>query len=250
MSSENVKSLDKAFQILECISRKNGQITLHELYQQTSIPKGTLLRIIETLINWDYLKQDIQTGSYELGIRFLVFGGIVQQNISLRNLAYPVMRELSRELGETVNLNIVEKGERVCIEVIEPEADIRHFVSIGHRSKLYRGSTGKVLLAHLSEKEMEKSILVAVEDGVVDTHALREELKKIKERGYAITEGERIKETFAVSAPVFNHKNVMVAGLTVSGPIHRLTHERKPDIIAGVIVAARKISNGLGSAIT
>jgi IclR family transcriptional regulator, KDG regulon repressor len=246
MAVENVKSINRALQILECISKMNGGITLHELYKQTSIPKSTLKRIIETLITWDYLKQDYQTSSYELGIKFLVFAGVVQQNINLRNLAFPIMKALSKELRETVNLNIVEKGERVCIEVVEPETDIRHFVSIGHRSELYRGSTGKILLAHLSEKEVEKAILKAVEDKRIDANQLREELKEIKQTGYAVTEGERIIESFAVSAPIFDHKNEMAAGLTVSGPIHRFTKERKPDVIAGVVVAARNISNKLG----
>lgn len=245
MASENVKSLDKALTILEVIAEIGGEATLHQLHLKTGIPKSTLKRILETLIQREYVNQIEGSGLYQLGVKVLVLGGVYQRHMNVRSIAFPHMKKLSKELNETVNLNFVDNGERVCVEVVEPMRDIRHFVSIGHRSELYRGSTGKVLLAFLSEHIRERTMAKAAQEGI-PSKKLRQELQEIRENGFAVTTGERVPESFAVSAPIFNRDGEMTAGLTVSGPIQRLTAERKPEIIASVIVAAKEISRQLG----
>ncbi|MDM5336620.1 IclR family transcriptional regulator [Fictibacillus enclensis] len=245
MAAENVTSIDKALTIMESISHTGGESTLHEIYLETQIPKSTIKRILETLIQREYVKQIERSGVYQLGVNVLVLGGVYQKNMNVRGIAFPFMKSLSKELNETVNLNVVDNGERVCVEVIEPIRDIRHFVSIGHRSELYRGSTGKAMLAFLQEFTQEKVIAKAAQDSI-NVNVLRKELQIINKNGYAITRGERIRESFSVSAPVFNQNGEMIAGLTVSGPIQRLTREREPDIIASVIVAAKEVSRQLG----
>ncbi len=196
------------------------------------------------------LSQDPGTARYRLGVTALRLGNAFLKSLDVREAALPVMQDLARRTGETVNLNIARDGYRVCIEKVDSVQAVRHFVELGRPEPLYAGASGKVLLAFLEPAEVEAVIRRGLRRltprTVTDPDRLRAELAEIRRRGYAASVGERVDGASAVSAPVRNGQGQVVAGLTVSGPTYRFTPARVRAFTALVLQGAAAVSAALG----
>jgi DNA-binding IclR family transcriptional regulator len=207
-------------------------------------------RLVSVLAGRGFLTRDPATAQYRLGLNAFRLGAMFLSQTHVREAALPVIHALARATGETVNLNVVIDRHRVCIEKAESAHDIRHAVELGRPMPLYAGASGKVLLAHLPEPEIE-----AVLGGrlsrltgrtVVEPARLRRSLELIRRRGVAETSDERVEGASAVSAPVRDASGRVVAGLTISGPTYRFTPDRVRRYTTLVREGARSISAGLG----
>lgn len=206
---------------MNCFSVEEQELSISELAEKLCLPKSTISRLLGTLRHKNFIDQDIHTQRYRLGFRLYDLGNVYAAGMDLRKLAYPLMKELNRATSETVNLNIVDRGERVCIEKIESPHPVRNFVRVGERNSLCYGAAGKVLLAFLPNAEIGE--LVGRENLAVEAEAeLLRELKKIRQDGYCITVGNRVEGWLAISAPIFDSAGLLIAGLSLSGPIERL----------------------------
>lgn len=247
-SVQTVQSVERALSIMECFTLEQPQKSLAELAAQTNLSKSTIYRLLATLAQCGYIKQDKLTQKYSLGFKLFNLGAVVAGNMSLRDTALPFMKRLCEELSETIDLNIIEADQRVCIEMVESSEQIRNIVKVGQRNALWTGASGKVLLANLEETERKRIIndakmlnQLSIEEGV-----LEQELEVIRSQGYVLSLDDRLKGSFAIASPIFGHAQNLIGGLTAAGPIHRLSEERKPYIIKQVMYTAYKISESMG----
>lgn len=221
-----------------------------ELSRTVRLPKGTVHRLVSSLVAKGFLARNEATGRYRLGLSLFRLGSVFLNQMEVREAALPVLHELARLTGETVNLNIARDRRRVCIEKVESSHDIRHFVELGRPLPLYCGASGKVLLAFLPEEEIEaviaEGLLPLTPRTVTDPQRLRRELAEIRRRGYAVSKDERVEGASAVSAPIYDSAGRVVAGLTISGPTYRFTPERVARFIELVKQGAARISASLG----
>ncbi|MDQ7829521.1 MAG: IclR family transcriptional regulator [Armatimonadota bacterium] len=226
------------------------ELGITDLSRRLALPKATVHRLVEALVARDLLRRDPHTARYGLGLMAFRLGSAFLRALDVRQAALPVMQALARQTGETVNLNIVQSGHRVCIEKVESVQDVRHFVELGRPLPLFAGASGKVLLAHLDPPAVEAVLRQQVRPltarTVTDRGRIREELARIRQRGYAVSAGERVDGASAVSAPVRNAQGEVVAGLTVSGPSYRFTPGRVRTLIPMVLEAAAAISRSVG----
>ncbi|MGE5483558.1 MAG: IclR family transcriptional regulator [Ignavibacteriales bacterium] len=239
------RAVDRALRLLKCFSFEQREMSLADLRKAVGLPKTTVLRLITSLENEGFLVRDRLTQKYRLGIILFQLGNIVFSNLDLRRIALPVMEELSRKTGETINLNICHGNSRLCIEKIEGSHDLRQFVEVGKSLPLYKGASGKTLLAHLPDKEKER---VLAEAGDLNKSVLEVlgELETIKKNGCGISRDERVTGAAAVSAPIFNHQGKVVAAITISGATVRFTDDRVEYFVRLITDAARVISSSLG----
>jgi IclR family KDG regulon transcriptional repressor len=247
-SIQIVQSVERALRIMECFTLEKPQLSLGELAAQTNLSKSTIYRLLATLAISGYIKQDKLTQKYSLGFKLFNLGAVVAGNMSLRDTALPFMKRLCDELSETIDLNIIEADQRVCIEMVESTEQIRNIVKVGQRNALWTGASGKVLLANLVETERKRilddakrSNQLPFEEGI-----LEKELETIRQQGYVLTVDDRLKGSFAIASPIFNDAEKLIGGLTAAGPIHRLSEERKTFIINQVMYTAYKISESMG----
>jgi IclR family KDG regulon transcriptional repressor len=250
-SGQTVQSVERALRILECFTLEKQEQPLSEVAQQTKLSKSTVSRLLGTLAGCGFIKQNPMNQKYSLGFKLFHLGAVVAGNMNLRTTALPFMQELSDEFSETVDLNIVEQDERVCIEVVESKEQIRNFVKVGQRNSLYLGASGRVLLAFLDEEKREKIIWDAVRDDQLplEKSLFDQELQKIQLQGYALAIDERIKGAFSIAAPIFDYTKGIIGGLTIAGPTIRLKEERMPLLIQAVVYSADKISEAMGYAV-
>jgi len=243
-----VQSVERAFQLLECFSHENPQLTLGEFSKMTNLSKSTVFRLLATLRALGYIKQDSVSQKYSLGFKLFHLGSIVINNMNIREVALPYLKQLSQETSETVSLNIVEDNDRVCIELAESPEVIRNFTKVGHRNKLWIGGSGKVLLAHIENNRRREILSEAIKARSINDQELNQlerELDEIKENGFALTKNERVEGAFAVVFPVFNYTG-LAGGITLSGPVQRLTDERVSILVEKTKNAAIKITRELG----
>lgn len=242
--SEPIKSIQKMFKILECFTEAE-ELSIKDVQENTNFPKSTIFRILATLEKLDYIKQNPDNHRYALGFKFFHLGSIVQNSFDFRKTALPIMTKLAQETYETIDLNIVNGCERICIDKVDSPETVRNFVSIGQRNPLHLGGSGKLLLAYLSTHQQE----ICYQKISIDEETkkkLNKELETIRKKGYSITEEERIKGSFAISAPIYDFSGKVIAGLTIAGPIQRLSETHKNKLIQSLLTSSQKISTLLG----
>lgn len=242
-----IKSIEKMFYILSFFSMEKTSLSISEITKETGYPKSTIFRILDTLEKGNYVKRNPDNHRYSLGFQFFRLGSIVKNEIGFHEVAIPIMKQLSELTNETVEINIIDDIYRICVEKIDSTQDVRNFVRIGERRPLHLGASGKVLLAFTNNEEREKILKgIKESDSDVNLRKLKEQLLSIREHGFSVTRGERVTGSFAVSAPVFDHTEQMIASLTVAGPIQRLSEERIQSLIDLLQKNASTLSEQLG----
>ena len=246
----SARAAERTLDILLAFLREGRELGISELSRAVRLPKATVHRLVTVLVGRGFLARDPVTAQYRVGLTPFRLGNLFLSQTHVGQAALPVIHELARLTGETVNLNVVIDLHRVCIEKAESTHDIRHAVELGRPMPLHAGASGKVLLAHLSEDEIQAVIGAGVARltgrTIVAPARLRRSLAEIRRRGYAVTSDERVEGASAVSAPVRDGTGRVVAGLTISGPTYRFTPDRVRRFTALVLEGASKISAALG----
>ncbi|OUM90394.1 MAG: hypothetical protein BAA01_16265 [Bacillus thermozeamaize] len=243
--ADSIKSVVKLINILNCFSLEKREWSIKELHEQTGYNKSTIYRLLATLQEHGYMEQNPVNQKYYLGFRFFHLGSIVLNSMDLRQAALPIMKRLAEETKETIELNIIDQNQRVCIDKVDSPETVRNFVRVGERNPLHLGASGKILLAHL-ERAIQRQILEKYGIDPEQQEHILSELDKIQSEGFVVTRGERVPGSFAIAVPIRDHTNKVIAGLTMAGPIQRLTDEHLNDSILKVKRAGLEISERLG----
>ena len=119
IKNAEIKSVAKALSIIDFIS-KNDQATLQSISNGVGIPKSTAVGILKTLEQFDYINKLVGK-EYELGIYLFELGNNVRKKINLDVIAKPYLEKLAEELGETVNLAILDNDEVLLLDKYKPE---------------------------------------------------------------------------------------------------------------------------------
>ncbi|MBA4392507.1 MAG: hypothetical protein C0407_03040, partial [Desulfobacca sp.] len=151
------RSLERALQILNSFTGERRLLTLSQLSETLALSRATVLRLSSTLVKYGFLNQDPATKEYSLGFRLFELGSIVLHSFSLRKTASPFLDRLHMKLGKTLFLAILEQGQLIYIDKREDVQNPITFTSkIGTRRPPYWGMLGPMLMAHLSDSEVER----------------------------------------------------------------------------------------------
>lgn len=250
--ADKAQTLHRIVRILDCFTQDRPELGVREVARLVELSSSATGRLMVAMKDLGILNQNPASKSYSVGTRMLTWAGIYLSTSDIRNVAYPYLQELHQSSQETISLYILEGSERVCIERLESTQNVR-FVAprIGRRLPLHAGSAGKVLLAYLDDCRREEILSAGglsrlTEKTIVDPDVMRAELIKIKQDGYAISNGEWILDAAGIAAPIFDRGGNVQAALTISGPAQRFTPDVYPDYVEQVVRVARLISQALG----
>ncbi len=245
-----IQSLDRALDVLACVAAGSG-LTLTEIADDLGQSPATIYRILTTFAARGALEIDPATqewfvgpSSFRIGSAFLRRSGMVER-------ARPMMRSLMVETGETANLGVENDDQVLFLSQVETHENIRAFFPPGARSPMHASGIGKALLAHADDDRIEryirrKNLGRFTENTISDPDVLRNELRRIKEQGYAFDDEEKSIGMRCVAAPVFNSFGETVAGISISGPSARLKLDRIASVCDDVIAQAKVLSQSLG----
>lgn len=244
---KGIQSIEKAFALLERFSHRKKEYSVSKLSQELGLPRPTVSRIIGTLAGLGYLKQNSETKRYALGLKFLHLASIVQESFILRDIATPVLHRLRDLLSETVYIDVRDGRDRVCIESFQGLEQVRTFVEIGQRSPLYIGADSLMLLASLSDEEIDEylktvQLVPYTENTIVDPDVLMAKIREAKENGYTYSVGEYHPGSACLSAPVKDRTGKIVACISVSFPTSRAVPSYIDIYRSSIVNAAKEIS--------
>ncbi len=239
-----------ALDLLDCF-QGDPFLSTKEIINRTGFTRNRVMRLVGTLMLKGYLLQDPVNGFYTPGPALMKLGKIFERNQNIVILLRPILRELALNSGESVSLYIREGLERVVLAREEGTQAIRFAVTEGQRMDLHAGAGGRVLLAYAPPEVLNAvlkrgSLAQRTSQTIVDPETLLNELKKVRKLGFAVSLGERVPDSFAIAAPVFDSENELVGALGVAGPLSRFTAPVKKEYLKLILEAAENLSHQLG----
>jgi IclR family transcriptional regulator, KDG regulon repressor len=197
------------------------------------------------------LEKDKRTKSNKLGIELYNLGNLVEANSHLLSIAKRHMQQLNDQTGEAITLNIIYQKKQKCIGYLPAQHELTTFPYISKDSPLYAGASAKTLLAYLPEETRnqlihEFDLEPITENTITDKEELQNQLKTIREQGYAITIGERILGVYAISAPIKNRFDEVIASLTITILTIRVDDSKIDRYIQMILDCTNSISKELG----
>jgi DNA-binding IclR family transcriptional regulator len=235
-----VQSVDRAVAVLELLASR-GESGITEIAGELGVHKSTASRLVSVLEGRGLVEQLGQRGKYVIGFGVVRLAGAAIGRLDLATLGLPVCQGLADQLGETVNIAVLDDTAAVNITQARGAAAISAQNWIGQRTPLHATSSGKVLLANLEparRKEIVNGPLSRyTPDTVTDPVALNAELDEVVAAGYATTFEELEIGLHAVAAPIVGAGGRVIAAMSASGPAYRLPR-RQLKAIAGDLVAA------------
>lgn len=246
-----VQSVARALTILEALSSNRGDVGIAELSEKVGLHVSTVHRLLSTLKTKGYVRQSPENGRYTLGPKAFHLGHAYLEQHELRKVVRPFLERLSQASGETANLVILDQGEAFYLDKVESERNLRIFSRIGHRAPLHCTAVGKVLLAHMpSEKVREfiydKPLEALTRNTITSPPLLEQELRKVKEKGYAFDQEECEDGACCIGVPLRDFTGEAVAAMSISGPSVRLTPEKLEELVPLMKEVAEVISSRLG----
>lgn len=225
----SVQSLQRAFFLLEILSRTPSGLTLGELSLRTGLHKSTVHRLLGTLIALGYVRK---RGVYMLTSRLFELGARVVECADVTETVKPLLRGLSVRIGETVNLVIRDGTESLCVYTSEsPLNELRMVCRVGKRRPLYSTAAGKAILAPLPDEEIQElwessEIVGYTPRTITRLEDFLKDLARTRARGYAVDDEENEAGVRCVAAGLTDRCGVTGASYSVSGPVSRMTPER------------------------
>lgn len=247
---QTVQTVDKGLAVLTCFTPRQPEWGITELAVQLKMHKSTVHKILASYQQWGLVAQDPQTRRYRLGLRVLQLAEAVSPSRELREMAADPMDHLARITRETVILRVLDDEEAVTLDARESPEQMRMTSGIGRRNPLYAGASNLILMAYLPEVTVEQLVrrrAPAEHRSRRDLAQYCQRLAQIRSDGYVISTGELEPGVTAIAAPVRDHANRVVAGLSISGPTSRISTDRTPDLITLVCEAAAETSKRLGA---
>jgi DNA-binding IclR family transcriptional regulator len=243
----NVKSLEKAFVILEAFQDQGRFMTLGELSIATGLGKSATQRFAYTLKKLGYLEQDMATRRYALGKKLLGLTFQFLRTDPLIDKAAPILTELRRSLGERVDLSLLDGNSLVYVMRMRTKRESLSHAHIGCSVPLYCSAGGRSVLACFSNEEAER--LIASCDLVPRTpHTkikpaeIMQEVEQVRRNGYAIQSGEWRLDEIVIAAAVTDRQGRPVGAVHVAASA---SEWNEPDFIKHVVPQLLPVVRGL-----
>ena len=232
-NSSGVGVLDKAATVLNALEA--GPATLATLVQTTGLARPTAHRLAVALEHHRLVARDLQ-GRFVLGPRLNEIATAAGED-RLLAAAGPILAKLRDITGESAQLYRRQGDQRVCVAAAERLSGLRDTVPVGSALTMAAGSAAQVLLAWEEPERLHR--------GLMGARFTATTLSGVRRRGWAQSVAEREPGVASVSAGVRGNGNRVVAAVSVSGPIERLSRQPGRLHAPAVLAAAEKLSESL-----
>jgi IclR family transcriptional regulator, acetate operon repressor len=241
--ANGVQSVERAFTLLEVLAGAGGELSLSEIAAESGLPLPTIHRLIRTLVDRGYVRQ-LATRRYTLGPRLISLGESASGRLT--GWARPWLTSLVEELGETANFGTLDGDRATYIAQVPSRHSMRMFTEVGRRVPLHCTGVGKALLAQLDDKEVDALVRrtglpAETTYSITDPDVLAGELRKIREQGFAVDDGEQEIGVRCVAVPVLGISTGFA--ISVSGPTARMNDE----LIDRAVPLLKSVARGLAA---
>jgi IclR family transcriptional regulator, KDG regulon repressor len=247
-SERGSQAVHRVLRVLLCWTEDEPTLSLTDVAERTGLTLPTAHRMIKALQREGFLVNDPVSGRNSLGPTITDLARVVLQRADQDELvvvAMPHLERMRQETRETVGLHLPMGDSRICVAELVSREPIRSATGVGRMYKLPRGAAGKALVAWSSERQE-----MIRRDGAVsrgEEAAFERELARIRERGWATSEGETIPGASAIAVPIYGPNGDVRAAINVTGPSNRWTRDAMMAKVDAIVAEVRLISDQLGA---
>lgn len=226
----NIQSVETSISIIKHL-RESDELTLSELNELLDVSKPTILNHLRTLESNKLVVHNDST--YQLSLQFIPLGEYVRYHNRLYQGGKDVVDSVADSTGEYVHLSTEQHGR--CIKLYKSRGEKAvgksyHQVKLQNNDYLHCTAIGKAVMAYLPDEKVwdvidEHGLIERTEHTITDSDELFDELRMIRERGYATNDEEEIRGIRAVATPVFCPDGDVLGAISVSGPVSRFSGE-------------------------
>ena len=245
-----LSSVANSIRLTKAFSENEYEMGISALATRLGLAKSTVHRLATTLVEYDILEQNRETGKYRLGLALFELGTLVRRKMDTNSGAQVQIHSLAEETGETVQLAILDHLSVLYIRIRESKQAVRMSSGLGSRAPAHCTSVGKALLAYqppdVIQQVIDNGLKRYTEHTITDAAALIDELATVRQKGYAIDDEEIEVGLRCVAAPIRDHTGQVTAAISVAAPVQRMTKKNIQATIPSVVAAAEAISRRLG----
>lgn len=252
VESGSSKSLQKAIRILLHMGQNGPEMRISEIASSLRLNKTTVYRLLSAMEKYDLIQRDPEGEKYRLGLKLHDLGTKAVRARTLQSEARRFLAELARVSNEAVSLAVPGASGVVCVERFDsPRARITVRTPVGALFPAHCTAAGKAVLAYLSEQDVNDIIMHnGMQRFTANTHAriedLKNDLRRVRQRGYALDEQELERGLNGVAAPIILQDAHVAGAVGVAGPTQRFQGRELGEKIDLVRETARKIAANLG----
>jgi len=238
-------------EILELITSREAGLTFRQISEELHVPRSSLHGLLTTMVEAGWIDYDPVTRAFWLGIRTLEVGNAYLRALDVPERARPYMERIRDTIDETVQLSVLDGRFNVYVGKVDGRQALALASAVGRRLPAHATGVGKVLLAGLSQEELDRVIGSAdleryTAHTLVDKDELYRHLDLIRRRGYGTDEEEYTVGVRCVAVPLRAHNGSVTAAMSVSVPAIRFDEKRKQQALTLLTQAASEISVALG----
>jgi IclR family pca regulon transcriptional regulator len=248
--SEPLQSLVRGIAVIQVFSHDHPALTLSEVARLTAMTRATARRILHTLEDLGHVRAE---GRYfSLTPRVLSLGWAYLSSLNLADIAHPLMEELVEQTRESCSASTLDLPDIVYVARVPTRRIMTISIDVGTRLPAHPTSMGRVLLADLSEQDLDRFLEEAPLDAftdrtITDSDELRRLLASVREQGWALTDQELEIGLRSIAAPLRDADGRAIAALNVSAAASRVSiEELKERCLPHLLRTAEAISTALG----
>jgi DNA-binding IclR family transcriptional regulator len=243
-----IQVIARAADILRALENEDEGLSLGEIATKVELARSTVQRIVAALADEQLLISASPKSRVKLGPALIRLANAT--NVEISSIVRPYMEDLSRQIGETIDLSVIQGPAAVFIDQVPGNHRLRAVSAVGERFPLHSTACGKALLATLSEENLAKFLKTELkaftEHTITSTVALAEQIEAIKRDGISVDVEENTEGICAVGTWI-NDALGRYYAITIPTPTGRFNRNR--DLYSAALIACRKdISLALGDA--
>lgn len=235
--NQGIQVITRAADILRLLGQETDGLSLGQIAKKVHLPRSTVQRIVSALAVEGFITVENRNGGIRLGPEIQALAQAAK--IDMKDRLRPLMKRISEETGETVDLAILDGSQMLFIDQIEGTQRLRTVSSIGESFPLTKTANGKAALSCMDVKEREAKISAEVARGILAPSAvpgLKREIEYIRSGKLARDESEH---TDGISALGFAIKAENDDIFAISVPVPTTRYMRLKDKLAETIVSCR-----------
>ena len=239
-----VPAVNRTADLLELLAFSSVGLTLSDICRKIHIPKSSAHNLVYTLLMRGFLLRNLDGRTYSLGSRLtaLTDAGDAERQVQLATR--PTLREIALKVGLPGLASVLKGAEACFVEVANPKRDGPW---VGRHIDSHCTSQGKALLAYLPDTELDllfkgRSLGRFTPKTICSLPLLKQDLARIRAKGFAINDEEHVVGIRGIAAPVFDHVGHAIAAVGVSGSITELPKDRFPFISHLLLSGSLEIS--------
>lgn len=224
-------ALQRGLALLQALASRPNGASQSELAQLLGLPLAAVHRIVLALEHLGYVQRHPVSRTLRVTQKLLLLAQPHANNRSLVEACLPAMRLILESTNETTQLCVLAEGQCVILEQLPSRHPFKYVVDVGSRAPTQACAPGKAMLAFLPENRL-GAVISTLEfkpytaKSLLDPSALRAELARVREVGYAIDRAEHFDGIHCIAAPLRDAHGLPFAAITIAGPATRIPEGR------------------------